>query len=647
MRRKFAMRVLCFLLALSCFCGCGPKTDSAPPQTTEQVKAPVTVSSFSELKALLAGDSLKPDDTLQITDSMEITEEIQITMPICLSVKAAVSCSAPIVFRIWDAGLIVIDIADGVDTSGLDIRLDAPNCDVQWLTGYSYSSEEEAARLTNVRSFNGVDLRGKFSLGGTAQNSLTGVSLEPENNPSLTEPLHWKIEGNVAYLAVSYLVDDDTLRNAQVFLQTADGAAVTRQLDLTQNPYYTVTDSDGNTRGYQIITYRLTYNLPVFYIQIKDGEEVTSREQYLEATLSVDAETAAGDFPSLKTSPIQIRGRGHYSWNFDKKPYKIRFEKKTSVLGLQASKNWTLIANYTDRSLIQNYVAMEMGKVMEHIPYHANQYPVDVFVNGSYRGVYTFGEQLEAKKERIDLEENYEEPDTDYLLEVGGADDDDVEGRDFFHAGTLKHVAIKHPETQQLQPAQLDYLKDYVNKADQAVQTLTDYEDYIDVDSVIDWVILHELTYNLDCCFRRSCYLIKEKGGKLKMGPIWDFDLAFGSYFRYEAGDWATVGEEGGYVGVTWMNYLRQDPAFMARFTARWHEKKAQLLETALSAVDSMGDLVAPSARMNFAVWKILGQSVPAQPASHKQYDTYEKMLRRLRSFIEERYQWLDGQITL
>ena len=184
-------------------------------------------------------------------------------------------------------------------------------------------------------------------------------------------------------------------------------------------------------------------------------------------------------------------------------------------------------------------------------------------------------------------------------------------------------------------------------KADQAVQTLTNYEDYIDVDSLIDWVIIHELTYNLDCCFRRSCYLIKEKDGKLKMGPIWDFDLAFGSYFRYEEGDWATVDQVDGYVGVTWMNYLREDPAFMEKFTARWNEIKRPLIDTAVSAVDTMGALVRPSAEMNFQVWNILGQSVPAQPATHKQYDTYEKMLLCLRTFIQNRYQWLDEELNL
>ena len=130
------------------------------------------------------------------------------------------------------------------------------------------------------------------------------------------------------------------------------------------------------------------------------------------------------------------------------------------------------------------------------------------------------------------------------------------------------------------------------------------------------------------------------------MGPIWDFDLAFGSFYRYQSGDWATVGESGGYVGVTWMNYLKEDEAFMARFTARWNEIKGELLQKALSSVEQMAALVAPSAEMNFEVWDILGENVPSQPSSHKKYDTYEKMTQRLKTFLQNRYNWLDDQLN-
>lgn len=620
-------------------------TESATESATVATEAPgkqILIASQEELAALAKSDTLESGSTIRLTADMQITEPIVFTVPVCFRAEAAVVCQYPVYVETMQPGTIYIEASD--DGAYLDFRIDAPNCDVWWPT--QNIGEEAAAQCLNVRTFNGVDLTEKYGLGGAGTVRLLSVSMEPEENGDLDAGLEWYADGNTFYLAVSYLVDDRALENAAVRLETDNGETVCIQMDLTQEQHYTTADNEGGHRTYKIVTERITYNLPVVYIEIEDAQEVTSREEYLQATVRIDTTNAAGDFPELETISVLIRGRGHYSWKFDKTPYKLRFDKKTSVLGLNASKNWVLLANYADRSLIQNYVAMEMGKVMTNLPYHSTQYPVDVFVNGSYRGVYTMGEQLEAKEERIDLEESYEEVDTDYLLEIGGYDEGNLYGRDYFHTGTLNFVAIKHPDSSQLTQQQLDYLIDYVSAADRAVRTLNNYEDYIDVDSLIDWLILHELTYNLDSCFRRSCYMIKEKGGKLVMGPIWDFDLAFGSFYRYEEGDWASIGAEGEYVGVTWINYLKEDEAFMARLTARWNEIKEPLLLQALSSVDEMAALVAPSAQMNFEVWDILGKSVPSQPSSHKQYDTYDKMIGRLRTFLQDRSHWLDQELN-
>lgn len=479
-----------------------------------------------------------------------------------------------------------------------------------------------------------------------ALNKLISFSLRPEENPLLSSPLIWSVEDNIVFLSVNYSISDDILENAIPFIETSNNSYTIEKMDLTKEQTLTISDEKGLARTYTVVTNRITYNLPVFYIEIEDGKEVTSKEEYLNAKITIDASTASGHFPSLEEKDVLIRGRGHYSWKFPKTPYKIRFENKTSVLGLEPSKNWVLLANYVDRSLMQNHIALEMGKIMENIPYHSSQYPVDVFVNGSYRGVYTFGEQLEAKEERINLVEDYENPDTDYLLELGGTDDGDVFGRDYFNAGTLKFVAIKHPDSTRLSEEQADYLISYVKAADEAVRNLDGYENYIDTDSLIDWFIIHELSYNLDCCFRRSCYLIKEKGGKLKMGPIWDFDLAFGSYFRYEEGDWASEGYSDGYVGVTWMNYLLKDPSFKAKLYTRWNEIKKPLLDCALNCVTNMGSLIAPSAEYNFKVWPTLGESIPSQPDSHRKYNTYSLQIQRLKDFLQSRYTWMDSQIS-
>lgn len=657
---KNCKRILCLILALT-LCGCAlpqqnPETSATlPTQTQPETMAPepqpqtqptqppaVTAATFGELAALAAGDTLRPGDTLRIVGDMEITEPVTFTVPLTLQVESTVTTPSPILFQTRETGIIEILLSPDVDAPAPDLRFDAPNCQLLWPDA-PYDTRLQAAEWLNVANYNGTDLRQEFGLGGIGEKQLLSVALDPADNKNLDAPLEFSACGNRFSLAVSYLIPDSLLRSATATLTFSDGTTLRAELDLTQPQLYTVTDDLGQTRAYRIVAQRVTYHLPVVYIDIENGKEVTSRTTYRNATIRIDSESAVGGFPSMEPTSVQIRGRGHFSWNFDKTPYKLRFSEKTAVLGMASSKNWVLLANYLDRSLLQNYVAMEMSTVLTHLPYTASMYPVDVFVNGSYRGVYTLGEQLEAKDERIGLDSGSTPEETDYLLEVGGTDEGDVLNVDYFHAGTLRFVAVKHPEP--ISREQTDYIAAYVRAADNAVKNLDHYEDYIDVDSLIDWVILHELTYNLDCCFRRSCYLIKEAGGKLTMGPVWDFDLGFGTFYRYRSGDWATVGEEGGYVGITWMNYLKKDPAFMARFAARWEQIRDKLLRKAQDSIDEMYALTAPSAEMNFRVWKILGKPLSAVPASHKQYDTYEKMIDRLKTFLEDRSQWLDEEL--
>ena len=655
------LRVLCLVLVLVlCACSVTPEPTQPPTVPTQPTPAPTsppteptdptqptepsrTAATAEELRTLAEDPTLAPGTDVYLTGEMTLEAPVIFTVPVDLFVETSVTCLAPICFETAAEGQIFVELAPGVDDSMLDLRFDTPNCHVSWPDA-PYLLPETEAEAVNAASFNGTDLRARYGLGGTGTHRLVSAVLDPEENRGLEETLVFTLEGNTFYLRVPYLVEDKILEKATVLLTFSDGTTAMETMDLTQPQNYTLTDEAGQSRTYRLRADRLTYNLPVVYIEIEDGKEVTSRTKYLNATIRIDGENALGGFPSMTTREVLIRGRGHYSWNFDKTPYKLRFETKTSVLGMASSKNWVLLANYLDRSLLQNYVAMQMSAVLTGLPYTPSMYPVDVFVNGSYRGIYTLGEQLEGKDERVALQEGSGPEDTDYLLELGGSDTGDVLNEDYFHAGTLKFAAIKFPETE-LTQEQLTYLLNYVRAADNAVVTLNGYEDYIDVDSLIDWVILHELTYNLDCCFRRSCFLIKQADGKLVMGPAWDFDLAFGSFNRYEKGDWATIGAAGEYVGVTWMNYLIKDEAFMARFTARWNEIKDDVMDKAMTSIDTMAALMGPSVDMNFEVWDVLGKSHPGQPSSHKRYDTYEKMVQRLKDFLWERYEWLDKEL--
>lgn len=641
------MKKLCYII-LFCVTYMFIVTPSYAKDIDSQQSNEYKVSTYEELVELATSKTLEDGEILRITGDFEVLEPVRFTKTPTIYVEGSIKCLYPIEIESNDSIMCFINIKEGADISGFDIRIDAPNCNVVWNGATPYETEEHVARVFNVKSYNGTSLYGKYNLGGTGINKIVSVTMEKKDNKGLAEPIVWDVDGNTVSLTVTYQMNHSILKNGVVRIEMSDGTVVNENIDsLLEGNSYIVKDIFGGIRAYNITTEVIEHNLPVVYIWIEEDKEVWSKDYYLPARINISTENAGyGEFSGLEECDVKIKGRGHFTWQFKKKPYKIKFEKKTPILGMSASKDWVLLANYVDRSLIQNYVAMEMGKVFTNIPYHSNQYPVDVFVNGTYRGVYTIGEQLEAKKERINLEKDSKDVDTDYLLEVGGAEDGEELGKDYFNADTLKYVVIKHPDTDEVTPEQFEYIANYMTEADEAVKNLNNYEEYIDVDSLIDWVIIHELTYNLDSCFRRSCYMIKEKGGKLKMGPLWDFDLAFGSYSRYVKDDYATVGTEGGYVGITWMNYLMKDESFKERLVARWNEIKIELWTSGITSITDMSKLVHASALENFEVWDILGKQISSQPYAHNKYDTYEKMVLRLRNFYIDRYIWLDNELN-
>ena len=292
-----------------------------------------------------------------------------------------------------------------------------------------------------------------------------------------------------------------------------------------------------------------------------------------------------------------------------------------------------------------------MAKALNSFVFTETQIPVDVFLNGQYIGVYSLGQHLEVNKDCVNFDKTSTEADTDYLLEVGGSDTGDIKGKDYFHSnsGCAKYIKIHNPDGDIRTDEQVKYIIDYVNAADKAIVNLDNYEEYIDVDSFIDWFLMHELTYNLDSCFRRSCYMTKEKGGKLKMGIVWDFDFAFGNFSSdtLNYSDWASVGEdtEDAYIKVTWYNYLLEDENFRSKARARWNAVKDTLLSTAEKTINDNYALIYPSQQDNFDVWDILNEVVGFQRHDNDKYNTYDLQVKYLRDFIKTRAAWISEKL--
>lgn len=483
-------------------------------------------------------------------------------------------------------------------------------------------------------------------------------------NPRISSAIEYKVDNvnNSIYADLTFgnYADIDTLADCIADVSVKGGsfyflgssAEAKNRVDLTKTAGIVVTDNKGLKKKYTITTKRTVYDLPIVNIYLENNKSVDSidRNVYTAMTFSVDT-TGDKSFKPTAMTTGKIRGRGHSTWKWDKKPYKIKLDSAASVLGLDENKDWVLLANYVDKSLIRNTVAFDMSRCLDGMDWAPAQYPVDLFINGVYRGVYSIGEQIEIDEGRVDIDKGSAQNDTGFILEVGGADDPDMKsGVDYFSLPSdKKAVAFKDPDGGELTAGQRKFIVSYVKKADAAIVLGKNYEDYIDVDSFCDWIIIHELTYNLDSCFRRSCYITKDKGGKLKMGPVWDFDLAFGNFSMDNPSynDWATVGkkDKDAYITENWCTYLMADKSFRSRLRSRWFEVRDELLSTAMKSIDNNSKKIARSQQENFKLWNIWGKRVGYQPKVKLNYESYELQIKYLRDFISNRAKWIDKNI--
>ena len=359
--------------------------------------------------------------------------------------------------------------------------------------------------------------------------------------------------------------------------------------------------------------------------------------------------SGSGEFSDTGVLSGKIRGRGHSTWQLNKKPYRIKLDNSAGLMGMPKNRDWILLSNHADKSFIRNIAAYDMARELDFI-WTGTQYPVDLFVNGEYRGVYVLGDQREIAESRIDLDES-NDIDRGYLLEVGGSDDDMVNGYDYFHtnSGKVKFITFDDPKADELTEKQRQFVMDYLNDVDESIIRYGTYEEYIDVQSFCDWIIIQELTCNLDSCFHRSCFMTKDKGGKLKMGPVWDFDLAFGNFDmdNAEYDTWFTVGsaDEDAYIHINWCNYLMEDKNFRAALKGRWFEVRDKLIDTAYKSIDKNKAKISASANENFAKWDIWYWKIGDQSWETYEIKTYDGQVEYVKNFLAKRAKWIDENI--
>lgn len=256
------------------------------------------------------------------------------------------------------------------------------------------------------------------------------------------------------------------------------------------------------------------------YVTTDDGQDIDSKEEYKHCYISVDG---MGEYPD-NSLPGKIRGRGNSTWLwYNKKPYRIKFDVTSKMLGVSKNKDWVLLANYRDVTKMMNVYANITASWMG-IPFTTPVRFAELFVNGEYCGVYQVAEQVEVGGNRVQINEN------EGLLLTLDVDDGPYYSpgdHNFYTKVYDMPMQVKNPEN--LNQEQLDEVREEFAVLENAIKAHNyDLVDsLLDIDSYIRMIQLQEFVYNVELSAPRSVFLFRDKGGKFTFGPAWDWDAGF------------------------------------------------------------------------------------------------------------------------
>lgn len=610
------------------------------------------VSTWDELELLISSGNVseyyktnKTEPTVMLADGITVESDVTFDCGVELLFLGNADFSNGAKIKVETCDECEISIITNENYASFAVE--APRAELFWRGGdvpFMY----EVARYMNVAEYNGSPVTdGGDKLGGVGTATLDGIKLYTGKKKTTEADADVVINGNLVTLYYPYGFDYDDIGAAYIDV-ISDGECTSdtsKSFDLSTPQLISVADGDGEVRTYRLTAERKSYGIPILSIDTESGKDIASKTVYERASMTLDGESYT----------LNVRGRGNASWRiFPKHAYRLKLDEKAKILGMTSNRDWVLVSNYADPSLIRNNVASDMAKRLDGLGFTPTHVAVDLYINGVYQGLYMIAEKIEDAKSRVDLGEPVYDGDgnvTDFgfLLEFGwDYDSENVYGKDYFNTTYCKRVYIKEPEITEAKNDTYKYIYNYIKSVDDAISKDGDWQSLIDVDSWVDWFIVNELTNNTECVFYRSLYMYKPAGGKLTAGPIWDYDMAFGNHLDDIKGydGWVSVDSTYGYLYQNWMYFLLRDEYFVSCIKSRWAEVKEDLLQTALDSIDENADIIREAQVNNFAVWpKVLKYQIGVSTASTLVH-TWEGHLDYIRNFVNDRYEWMDERLT-
>ena len=386
--------------------------------------------------------------------------------------------------------------------------------------------------------------------------------------------------------------------------------------------------------------------LPVLKITIDGSFSSVNKEDWTEAEFELIAGTKVFSSGNSYTGSGEIKGRGNSSWGKPQKPYSLKLSQKTSLLGIPATKKYAIVASYSDDSLMRNYVTYKSALAMEGFQYVPKCEFVEVYLNGTYNGVYILVERIDIESTKIDIDEATPDNLTGgYIIEKDAGDKVDKSVDPWFPAPFQANpnedlFTLKAPD---VEDGMLEYLEEYMEDVHDAIMGTSDaaYTDYVDISSWADFLVLQEIAKNVDGNLKTSCYFVKERDNNvLRMDAPWDFDLSYG------VANWSNASYNNDYwdcpTGTGTSDFMvinSSCPWFQTLYTYEdfkqlVHERYTQYRQTMIPTMQSL--IYEQAAYLSDAA------------ASHNQkwfyYDSFDYGVEDFYTWLDGRLDWLDDQ---
>lgn len=498
------------------------------------------------------------------------------------------------------------------------------------LVDLSRMKEYNETVFLEIRYDDGRVIRSKpFSVQISGQ-EMFSMSISKElNETSVLETMELQLSGTDFSITSPLISSQDLIltfksNGAEVLVNGVRQISGKTMNNFSKPVTYRVVDGSGSYTEY---TVSITGSgLPVLFIETPDHATIPNKHSdWLAGThiklykpdWTIDYEGMTG-----------IRGRGNSTWGYPKKPYAMKLDSKAEILGMPKHKRWVLLANWLDRTLLRNHIAFKIA-TMTDLAYTPRGQFVEVYLNGKHNGCYLLCEHIKVDKNRVNVDELEDHlTDSGYIMELDSYYDEVNKFRSAYF--DLPYM-FKDPD--EVNEAQFAFIQDYVNNMEASLDDDTrfaarEYIQYIDVDSFIDFWFVQELTGNPETKHPKSTYMHKNTGGKLTMGPVWDFD-------------WETFTPKNSFRTADKIYYERlfQDPEFKARAKERWNKFLPRFREIP-DFIEAEAERIKSSESMNYAMW-------PVTKDVNKDISlTFEGAVDKMKKSYSDKLEWMDAEIA-